>query len=288
MTVGAPPLTGDLTTIRDFLAPAVADAVASLRLPAGSWVLDAGTGGGGALPALVAAIGAAGTVRAVDLDPHAVELARSHASRHRVASRVSVEQGDVLDLALGVATGPGHGFDAIWAGEVVAPDVFVDPAATVVALAGALRPGGVLALFHRNQRQAVLLPGHARIERLARSATERWSGVPATLRHHPDRHLCWLRDAGLERPDLRVFPRVAFRLEVDRAARVYLERTVWPQMQDAVRSWGAEVGMSGPDVDELHMLTTPGSARYVLDDPGWYALYPTVLVSGRRGRGGRR
>lgn len=157
-----------------------------------------------------------------------------------------------------------------------------------MALAGALRPGGVLALFYGNERQAVFLPGHARIERMVRAAAERRSGVVAAGRHHPDRHLRWLRDAGLERATLQVFPRVAFRLDIDRAARAYLERTVWTQMHDAVRSCGAEAGMSGADVDELHELTTPGSERYVLDDPGWFALQPTVLVTGRYSHGGRR
>ena len=47
MTAGAPPL-APTDTARDFLAPAVWRAVASLRLPAGAWVLDAGTGSGGA------------------------------------------------------------------------------------------------------------------------------------------------------------------------------------------------------------------------------------------------
>lgn len=288
MTTGAPPVVDELAAVRDYLAPAIERAVASLRLPAGGWVLDAGTGGGGALPALARAVGAAGIVRAVDLDPAAVPLARNHAARHRTASRVTVEQADVLDVALAAATEPGQGFDAIWAGDLVTPEHFVDPPAAVVALAAALRPGGMLALFYANHQQAVFLPGHARIERLARAAAERMSGAPVAGRHHPDRHLHWLRDAGLEQPALEAFPRVAFRLGIDRAARTHLETTVWPHMRAAARTCGASVGMSGDDVEELHALTSPGDPRYVLDEPGWFALHPTVLVTGRHGPSGRR
>lgn len=286
MTTGAPPNTDALTITRDYLEPAVTRAVESLRLPSGAWVLDAGTGAGGALPALAQAIGAAGSVRGVDLDLVAVPLARTHAARHRMTSRVTVERADVLDVALTAATE--QGFDVIWAGDLVTPEHFVDPGAAVVALAAALQPGGLLALFYANHHQAVFLPGHARIERLARAAAEQQAGTPPHGRHHPDRHLWWLREAGLERTTLEAFPRVAFRSDVDRAARAHLESSVWPRMQAAVRACGEAVGMRTADVDELLTLTTPGDPRYVLDEPGWFALHPTVLVTGRRGRSGRR
>jgi hypothetical protein len=56
-----PGLAGYLMTNRAFVAPAVAEAVASLGLRAGSRVLDAGTGAGGALPALAHAVALRGT-----------------------------------------------------------------------------------------------------------------------------------------------------------------------------------------------------------------------------------
>lgn len=292
MTAGAPPLTPgrvtSLTAVRDFLDPAVERAVAAMRLPAGAWVLDAGTGSGGALPALARAAGAAGRVRAVDLDPTMLPLATAHAARHAMAARVSVQHADLVDVVEHAATDPGGGFDAIWAGDVVEPGAFADPAAAVAAMARALRPGGVLALFHGHHHEAVLLPGHHRLERLLRAASARHRGVsPEACRQH-DRHLSWLTAAGLEHRTLDVFPRVGLRLDVDRRARTYLDTAVWPQMWECALACGPQVGMTEADIAELHALITPGSPRFLLDDPGYHILHPTILTTGRRARSGRR
>lgn len=284
-TTYAPGTTGPgRLTARDFLTPAVERAVASLRLPAGAWVLDAGTGSGVALPALARAAGAAGTVRAIDTDPAVLPLAAAHAAGHGMAGRVRVERADLVDVVAHAATEPGHGFDAVWAADVIGPENFADPAAAVAAIALALRPGGVLALFSAGPGEAVHLPGHARLERLLRAATacHQRTSVPGH-----DRHLAWLHAAGLEGLDLAAFPRIAIRMETDGSARAHLTETVWPRMRAAAAACGAQVGMTAADVDELYALTTPGP-RYLLDDPGYHVLHPTVLATGRRGRAGRR
>lgn len=278
--------TGLLTT-RDFLTPAVERAVASLRLPAGAWVLDAGTGSGVAVPALARAVGAAGSVRAIDTDPSVIPLATAHAAGHGMAGRVRVERADVVDVVAHAATEPGHGFDALWAADVVGPENFADPAAAVAAMALALRPGGVLALFTCRPGEAVYLPGHARLERLLRAAAARHDDLAADGHHHHDRYLSWLHAAGLENLGLAAFPRIGIRIETDRPARAHLTGTVWPRMWAAAAACGAQVGMTVADIDELHALTRPGP-RYVLDDPGYHVLHPTVLATGRRGRAGRR
>lgn len=288
MTAGAPAPPADLLTSREFLAPAVREAVASLRLPAGAWVLDAGTGGGGALPPLARAVGAAGRVRAVDTDPVAVELAAGYVARHRLPARVSVELADLVDVVDRAATEPDQGFDVIWAGDVVCPQDFADPAAAVAAMARALRPNGVLALFYANPHQAVFLPGHARLERLVRAASERHRGLPPDGYRHHDRHLSWLAAAGLERLSLGAFPRVGLRVDTDRTVRTYLESTVWPELQVAALTGGQQTGMTDDDVADLHALTTPGGPRYLPDDPGYHVVLPTVLAAGRRAHGGRR
>lgn len=283
-----PGLAAALIASRDFLAPAVERAVASLQLPAGAWVLDAGTGCGAALPALARSIGAAGTVRAVDIDPAVLPIARAHASQHGMATRVSVEHADLVDVVGDGATEPGGGFDAIWAGDVVEPDSFVDPAATVAAMARALRPGGVLALFNNHHHQTVFLPGHARLERLVRAASDLRRGVsPDGCRHH-DRYPSWLQAAGLENLTLDVFPRIGLRVDTDRTIRTYLRTVVWPQMWESALQCGADVGMSGADISELRGLITTGEPHYLLDDPGYHVLQPTVLATGRPGRAGRR
>lgn len=284
MTIGAPPLGGSRTTTRDFLAPAVDRAVASLGMPAGAWVLDAGTGSGGALPALARAVGSAGTVRAVDLDPSVLPLAAAHARQHGMAARVTVRHADLVDVVEHAATDPGGGFDVIWAGDVVDPTAFADPAAAVRAMARALRPGGVLALFCSHPHQAVFLPGHAHLERVLRAAAERHRPT----HHQHERHLPWLQAAGLDRLTLDVFPRVALRIDTDRTLRSHLREAVWPQMWEVALACGPQVGMTESDLADLHALTTPGSPRYVLDEPGYYVLHPTVLATGRRDRTGNR
>lgn len=282
MTACAPSLIPARTAGRDFLSPAVDRAVASLRLPAGAWVLDAGTGSGGALPALARAAGAAGTVLGVDIDPAVLPLAETHVARHGMSARVTVQHADLVDVVEHAATDPSGGFDAIWTGDVVGPGAFADPGAAVAAMARALRPGGVLALFHTQPFQSVYLPGHARLERLVRAASERHRG-PA-----PDGHVSWLQAAGLGSLTLDVFPRVGLQLDTDRPIRPYLETVVWPQMWEAVLACGPQAGMTEADVTELHGLTTLGCRRYVLDDPGYYVLHPSVLATGRRDRTGRR
>ncbi|MHA6628684.1 methyltransferase domain-containing protein [Pseudonocardia sichuanensis] len=283
----APGRTASLLAGRDFLAPTVQRAVESLHLPAGAWVLDAGTGSGAALPALARAAGGAGSVRAVDTDPDVLPLAAHHAAHHGMGARVSVEHADLIDVAGHAATARGGGFDAIWAGDVIGPSAFADPAAAVAVLTRALRPGGVLALFHTHD-QPVFLPGHAQLERLVRAAAERHRGATPDGHNHHDRHLPWLQAAGLERLTLDVFPRIGLRIETDRAARIYLDTAVWPQMWESALACGPQVGMTENDLSDLHALTTPGGPRYVLDDPGYYILHPTVLATGRRGRAGQR
>lgn len=286
MTAGAPPLASARTIRRDLLAPAVERAVASLRLPAGAWVLDAGTGYGGALPALARAIGSAGTIRAVDIDANVLGPAEAYAARHGVAGRVSLARADLVEVVDGAATDPHGGFDAVWVGGAVRPGNFADPAAAVAAIGRALRPGGVLALFSCDRQQAVFLPGHARLERLVRAAAELRHGVDRQPRH--DLHLAWLRAADLTSLTLEVFPRVGLRIGDDRSATAYLETTVWPDMLESATARGRQVGMTAEDLRELRELVTPGAPRYVLDDPAHYVVAPTVLVAARRARSGRR
>lgn len=279
-------LAGYLVTNRNFLAPVVDRAIATLRLPAGAWVLDAGTGAGGALPPLARAVGAAGRVRAVDVNPAVAPLATTHADQAGMADRVSVDTADLLAVLDAATTDPTGGFDAIWASDVVWPGNFDDPAATVAAMARALRPGGVVALYTSNYYESSFLPAYSRLERLVRAASEQRWDLPPDGPHHHNRHLAWLQAAGLDDIGLRGFPRIGFPIGGDSAVREYLEKTVWPEMLESATTCGREVGMSDAEVDELRALISPGSASYVADEPGYYVHHPTLLATGRR-RGGR-
>ncbi|MGC7102732.1 class I SAM-dependent methyltransferase [Amycolatopsis lurida] len=248
-------LVGYLLANRDFMAPAVEAAVASLALPPGARALDVGTGAGGALPALARA---GAIVDGIDLNPAVIPVATEHAQRSGVADRVTVRVADVAEVTP-------ESYDVIWASDVVWPGNFADPAQTVADLVGALAPGGVLTLFYGNYYRATFLPGHDRLERLIFAASElRWK-LPADGPHRHDRHTAGLADVRLS-----VFPRVGF--PVDNVVRAYLE---------SVRACGDAVGLTAAGQDEIRALLTPGSERYVLDEPDYHVVHPTVLVSGR-------
>ncbi|AUS77037.1 class I SAM-dependent methyltransferase [Actinoalloteichus sp. AHMU CJ021] len=270
-----------LLSNRAFVAPAVERAVETLGLSGRRRLLDAGTGAGGGLVALARAAGPDSEVLGVDLNPDVLSLARTHAEEEGVADRVRLRAGDLL-ATLDEATGSGVAFDAIWGSDVVWPGNFEDPAAVVAAMAGALAPDGVLGLFTSNYYQSMFLPGHARLQRALRTASELNWGLPGGGERHYDRHVHWMVAAGLRDIRVQVFPRVAFPVDDDPTARPYLERVVWPELLEAARSRGAEAGLGDEDIRLLGTLLTPGGQGYVLDDPGYYLVHPTLLVTGRR------
>lgn len=273
MTDLDPALARYLVTNRDFCVPAVAAAVAvaALNLQAGARVLDAGTGAGGALAPLAAAVGHSGSVLGVDLNPGVVALAADHA--WGAADLRTANLRDVLTHET---------FDVIWASDVVWPGNFDDPGAVVTAMLGALRPGGTVALLSSGYYRATFLPGYARLELLVRAASFlRWR-LPPDGRHHHDRHLAWLLAAGAVDTEVRVFPRIGHPGEP--AVRAYLEGTVWPEMRQSATEHGHDVGLTGADLDQLAALTTPDVAGYVLDEPGFHVVQPAVLTTGRAPR----
>lgn len=271
-----------LESNRDFLAPTVAAAVASLRIPDGGHVLDVGTGAGGALGPLARAVGAGGRVTAVDRDAAVLQLAREHVSAvaSDFAARATFVAGDVVAILDEVAGT--EGLDAIWAADVVWAGNVGDPAEAVRRLGGALRPGGVLALYFANYYQATFLPGRPHLERGIRAASQlRWR-LPDSGPDHHDRHLAWLLAAGLTDVTLEILPRTAFPVPGDPAAVAYLEATVWPESRRSAVEAGAPAGMAPADIDDLMELTSPGSPRYVVHEPGYFVVHPTLLATGRR------
>ncbi|TXS58273.1 class I SAM-dependent methyltransferase [Streptomyces sp. t39] len=124
--------------------PAYAAAVGLLGLRGGDRVLDAGCGTGRALEPLRAAVGADGVVIGMDLTPGMLDAARA-AGRARSGALVLA---DVSRLPL--RTGA---LDAVFAAGLIAH--LPRPAENLRELARAVRPGGVLALFHPIGRAAL-------------------------------------------------------------------------------------------------------------------------------------
>ncbi|QUX27686.1 class I SAM-dependent methyltransferase [Nocardiopsis akebiae] len=266
---------------RAFVAPAVERAVGAMDLTGRTRLLDAGTGAGGGLVALARAAGPRARVLAVDRDPDVLDLAREHARSEGVSDRVEVRAADLVDV-LDEAAGSGDGFDAIWASDVVWPGNFDDPGDLVARAARALRPGGLLGLFTSNYYQAMFLPGHSRLERAARTASELNWGLPSGGPAHYERHTAWMAAAGLLDVRVDVFPRVGSPVDADPTVRPYLENVVWPEMRESVLKRGTDAGLSGEEVAGVERLLTPGHPDYVLDAPGYYMVHPTMLALGRR------
>ncbi|MGO2312943.1 methyltransferase domain-containing protein [Brachybacterium tyrofermentans] len=267
-----------LITKRAAVAPAVAAAIDGIDLPdqrRAPRILDAGTGAGGAVPDLVRLLGPAdGTIVPVDVDPRAVDLARGHCGDPRVEVRL----GDLREIA---AAPSAHGgpFDLIFASDVIWPVTFPDPGEVVAELAGALRPGGVLALYTDNYYQSMFLPGHSRLERLIRTASELTWGLPDDGSTHYERLGAWMDDAGLSDVTVRVLPLSAAVSQPE--ARAYLETAVWPEMSHAVTANGQAVGMSDGGIARAHALLDPASPDWVGADPHGYVVQPTLLWTGR-------
>ncbi len=141
----------DIAGTREFFGPRAADwevrfpedgpsyeqAIADLALPVGGVVLDAACGTGRALPALRSAVGAAGTVLAVDVT---VEML-AEATRRGRDSLATLLLADVTALPIGAAT-----VDGVFGAGLI-PHL-PDPMAGLSELARVCRAGARLALFH--------------------------------------------------------------------------------------------------------------------------------------------
>lgn len=93
----------------------------------GAVVLDVGTGSG--ILAISAALHGASTVRAIDIDPVAVEVARANVSLNRCAGIVTVSQGTLSSIRNGI---PVHSFRDM---DVVLVNIFAE---VIIAMAPVL------------------------------------------------------------------------------------------------------------------------------------------------------
>ena len=124
-------------TVARIEAPSKRRALSTLDLQAGERVLSAGCGPGLTLPRIVARVGAAGSVLALDAAPGMLAEARRHCRRHGVAPRVSFVRGDMRRLPL-----PDASVDAVFAADVLELFGRADLARVCGELFRVLRPGG--------------------------------------------------------------------------------------------------------------------------------------------------
>jgi demethylmenaquinone methyltransferase/2-methoxy-6-polyprenyl-1,4-benzoquinol methylase len=179
--------------------PAVASAIAALRLPEGSLGLDAGCGIGSHLDLLAGATAPGGRLIGLDSSAELLAVAEESVRRWGAGDRVSFRRGDAKDLPFEADT-----FDWVWSADCVG---FIpgEPVELVREMARVARPGGTVALLLWSSQQ--LLPGYPFLE--ARLNGTRAGAAPATADWPPERHplraLGWLSRAGLRGPAARTF-----------------------------------------------------------------------------------
>ncbi|MGA4860164.1 class I SAM-dependent methyltransferase [Streptomyces koyangensis] len=165
--------------------PAYEAAVRALGLRPGDAVLDAGCGTGRALPALRAAVGAAGTVLGADLTE--AMLAEAVRAGRREAGALLLADAERLPLRTAA-------LDAVFAAGLVSH--LADPVAGVREWARVVRPGGTLALFHPIGRAALaarqgrtLTPDDLRAEGPVTALLEAGGWRVRSYADEPDRYL---------------------------------------------------------------------------------------------------
>lgn len=262
------------------MEPALTSAIASLGLRPGWHVLDAGCGPGGVLPLFHGAVAPAGTVIGIDSSAPHVARAQQLALERGLGDAVSVA---VADLRAELPIAP-ESCDAVWIADVLYPDTVGDCAAVVSRLAGALKPGGLLAIFYGNWLRPLYLPGYARLEHLICAARELayvrerpWQG-----RLHPERALAWLAKAGLAARGVRMLP-VLHTQPLPAEVRRYITTAILGgHYAEAVAAAGNEAGITPADADLWGRLADPDSPEFILDQPDYYCAVTPLLAVGQR------
>ena len=186
-----PSTVGLLRSTDQLREAAIASAVGTLSLPAGSHGLDAGCGIGSHIGLLLSATSPGGRLTCLDSSGVHLAEAAEKAGGMEPPGRVSFRRGDVKDLPF-----EADSFDWAWSVDCVG---FIpgDPLDMIRGLARVVRPGGRVAILLWSSQQ--LLPGYPFLE--ARLSGTRAGAAPASPDWPPERHplraLGWFSKAGL-------------------------------------------------------------------------------------------
>jgi ubiquinone/menaquinone biosynthesis C-methylase UbiE len=235
-----------------------------LRLPAGSYGLDAGCGIG--IPALWMAEATApgGRVIGVDLSSEYLTRAGEIARRSALSECVSFTEGDMNRLAFADGTFDwALSIDAVWSERPVRE------------LTRVVRPGGTVAILNWSSQQ--VLPGYPLLEARLNATP---SGIaPFTKGMKPESHvlraLGWLRNAGLAKCRARTF--------VGDVHAPLSEDTIIAMMSLFEMRWEkAQSELSAADWAEYQRLCQPESPDFILDSPDYYAFFTYSLFYGSK------
>ena len=257
------------TVFNPLKEPVMRSAIQALQLPPGSRGLDAGCGAGLQALLLAEAVGPAGHVTGLDLQPAFLAVARGIVERAGLSERISFREGDVRSLPF-----EDNRFDWAWSSCCVGYASFLDPIASSKELARVVKPDGMVAILVWSSE--TLLPGYPRLEARLRATT---AGIaPYEEGKGPELHflraLGWFRRLGLLEPGARTFAVDAFAPLSDdvRNALAALLDMRWP---------GALAELTEADQAEYRRLCLPGSPDFIVDHPDYYAFFTYTLFHGK-------
>ncbi|QEH36041.1 Demethylmenaquinone methyltransferase [Aquisphaera giovannonii] len=254
---GLPAYAATMAAYHRAFEPELVEIVESLPIRRGQTVLDFACGDGAYAGWLARRVGASGRVIAMDLSPAYLGAARRNlAARPELAARVRLVRADAGRSPLRDGS-----VDLTWCAQSLYS--LPDPVEAIRRMAAATRPGGLVAVFENDEMHHVLFPWPAEAELAFRRAE--LAGFSAESdrpwKFYVGRRLLRVfREAGLADVALRCF---AFTRQapLDAAAREFFAGFL-ENLRDRAGLF------LEPDLRTLlEGMTTPGSGRFLLDDP---------------------
>lgn len=258
-----------------FMAPAYASALEAMDVARGSHGLDAGCGPGGLIPLLLELVEPDGQITAVDGSTAHLSVAEPFAAGKPVTlQRVDLRERLPFD---------DNTFDWVWCADVLFPAYFQAPVATIGEFARVVRPGGRVGIFFHSFQRATYLPGHSQLERKLSVAGEMAfsPGTGPELEDSPmDHSAAWLSAAGLHDVAVTFHPFV-YRQPLPEAVGRYVGDYILAEaFSEGASRYGESVGLTPPERDTWEAISTPGSPRYLLDDPRYFCFQAPMLAVG--------
>jgi demethylmenaquinone methyltransferase/2-methoxy-6-polyprenyl-1,4-benzoquinol methylase len=221
---------------------------------------------------LAEAVGPAGHVTGVDIDPGLLAHGETLAGQAGLAERITFRPGNMLDRL----PFDEDAFDWVWSADCIGyPLGALLP--ILEELKRVVRPGGSLALLAWSSQQ--VLPGYPLLEARLNAACS--SYLPYLEGQPPDLHflraLGGLREARLEQVQAQTFVGdvQAPHKEAERAALLSLFAMLWAEPAAEATSQAVR-----EDWTEVQRLCSPGSPDCILDQPGYYAFFTYTLFCG--------
>ena len=242
--------------------------IQALHLPVESHGLDAGCGIG--LPALLLAkaIGPKGHVTGLDILPELLSYGKKLTAKAGLSKRITFQEGDILDrLPFAEKT-----YDWVWSSDCIG--AIGELAPILKELMRVIKPGGKIFILAWSSQQ--ILPGYSLLE--ARLNATCSSYLPFLKGKSVEQHFLrvprWFEEVGLEEIKARTFVGEvqAPLAKGERTALTSLFDMLWgqPQPETLLEDW-----------KEFQRLCQPGSADFILDQPGYYAFFTYTLFQGK-------